>query len=347
MRIEGDLDSKSTFREAVRARIKVPTIAHLYQRFEDGGLEEVSWEILNNIPDSERRPLLYTLTTHVTKEKPVFIYSIGRHHPGDQDRAQFVAASTDLLWALSLMMDDIVDNDAQRADKDTAWVVYGRRQIEGNIKFILGKLVQAQDQVISPQTAVFLQECVNDGMRSLFAPQIHSLDSTEEDILQNIDQRARFHCEYPMKALFDGGERTSQRAKLGTEALFACNRAGQILNDVKDLVPSSLYGRPLFSDITRGTVTVPLRIMADGVRGADKRLLEGAFGNKKLDTKTLSDLENLLLANLPRTRIHQKVSGIYERFTDIMRLVTDTDDFNICQEWVQYKLSQADRLLLR
>lgn len=347
MRVEDDLTSLDTFREAVKARIQVPTLARLYQRFEDSGLEQASWEIISDIPEVERRPLLYTLTTHVTKEKPIFIYSIGRHHPGYQDRTQFVAASTDLLWSLSLMMDDIVDNDMQRADKDTAWIVYGRNQVENNIKLVLRKLVLAQAEKISPQVAVFLQECVDDGMKSLFAPQIHSLDSTEEDILQNIDQRAHFHCEYPMKALFDGSEGTSQRAKLGTEALFACNRAGQILNDVKDLVPSNLYGRPLFSDITGGTVTVPLRIMADGVRGTDKRLLEGAFGNKKLDTKTLSDLENLLLANLPRTRIHQKVSGIYERFTDIMRLVTDTDDFDICQEWVQYKLSQADRLLLR
>lgn len=347
MSIEDDLDSFPIFKKTVKARIRVPTLARLYQKFEDSGLEQTSWEMISDIPESERRPLLYTLTSHVTKEKPVFIYAIGRHSPQYKERAQFVAASTDLLWSLSLMMDDIVDNDTQRADKDTAWSVYGKKQVENDIKFILKSLVQPQAQRISPHVAVFLQECVNDGMRSLFAPQIHSLDSTEEDILQNIDQRARFHCEYPMRAIFDGAEGSERQLALGTEALFASNRAGQILNDVKDLVPSSLYGRPLFSDITGGTITVPLRMMADGVRGVDKRLLEGAFGKKELDTKTLFDLKNLVLASLPRTRIHQKVSGIYERFTDIMRLVTDTDDFSICQEWAQYKLSQADRLLSR
>ena len=347
MRVEDDLPSLDTFKNAVKARIKVPILTRLYERFEDDGLEQISWEILNCIPEVERRPLLYTLTTHVTKEKPAFIYFIGKRDPRYQTRAQVVAASTDLLWSLSLMLDDIIDNDTQRADKDTAWTVYGRKQVEDNIKFILNKLVQVQAERISPQVAVFLQECVDDGIRSLFAPQIHSLDSTEKDILENIDQRARFHCEYPMRAVFEGTESSEEHFTLGTEALFASNRAGQILNDVKDLVPSNLYGRPLFNDIIGGTVTVPLRMMADAVKGADKRLIQDAFGKRELSTQTLSELENLVLAYLPRMRIHQKVSGIYEHFIDTMRLVTDTDDFSICQEWVQYKVSQADRLLLR
>lgn len=343
MSLEYDLDSLHSFKEEVKARIKIPTITHLYQKFTTDGLEQVSWEIINSVPEAGRRPLLYTLITHVTKEKPVFIYAIGKS--SDRAKAKFVAASTDLLWALSLMMDDVVDDDIQRAGKDTAWVVYGRKQVEDNIKVILKKLVFIQAQKISPRAAVFLQECVDDGIKSLFAPQIHSLDSKEEDILKNIDQRARFHCEYPMRAIFEESEGPEKQLRLGAEALFASNRAGQILNDVKDLVASNLYGRPLFSDIMRGTITVPLRMMVDTVKSADNKLLEGAFGKEKMDPKTLSDLENLFLANLPKMKIRQKVSSTYERFTDLMRLITGEDDFNICQEWAQYKLSQADRLL--
>lgn len=345
MDVEDDSVSLHTFKEAVKARIEVPTIASFYQRFEDNRLEQASWEIMSGIPEIKRKPLLYTLTTHVTKEKPVFIYAIGKHP--DQAKAQFIAASTDLLWALSLMMDDVVDNDTQRADRDTAWVIFGKQPVEDNIRMILERLVQAQAQRISPKTAVFLRECVDEGMRSLFAPQIHSLDSTEEDILQNIDQRARFHCEYPMRAIFEGSERSEQQSRLGTEALFASNRAGQILNDVKDLVPNNLCGRSLFRDIVSGTTTIPLRMMADTIKGADKKLLEGSFGKKELEPVTLINLEDLVFTNLPRKLIYQKVFSIYERFVDIMRLVTDSDDFDICQQWVQYKLSQADRLLLR
>lgn len=347
MSVEDDLTSLGTFKEVVKARIKVSVVASLYQKFEDIGLEQASWEITSNIPETERRPLLYTLTTHVTKEKPIFIYSIGKHSLHHLDRVKFLAAATDLLWSLSLMMDDIVDNDIQRADKDTAWTVYGRKQVEDSINHILERLIQAQAQRISPQSAIFLRECVDDGIKSLFAPQIHSLDSTEGDIFQNIDQRARFHCEYPIRAIFEGIEGSEQQLKLGVEALFASNRAGQILNDAKDLIPSNLYGRSLFSDIVGGTITLPLRMMVETVKGADKKLLEGVFGKRELDPRTLSNLEDLVLANLPRHRIYQKVSSIYEHFTDTMRLAIDSDDFGTCQQWVQYKLSQADQLLLK
>lgn len=342
---DNDLVSLGVFTEAVKARIQTPAIADIYQKFEEYGLEKVSWGIVGNIPQDERRPLLYTLATHVTKEKPIFIYAIGKHlNPA---KSHFVAASVDLLWALSLMMDDVVDNDVQRADKDTAWIVYGREHIESSLRVILNTLVQAQAKEISPRAATFLQECVDDGMKSLFAPQIHSLDSTEEDILRNVDQRARFHCEYPMRAIFEcGSKRSEQQSRLGADALFACNRAGQILNDVKDLTPSNLYGRSLFRDIAGGTITIPLKMMISTIKGEDEKFLKAVFGKGNLDPRTLSDLEDLILTNLPRHRIHQKVSSVYERFIDIMRLVTDSDDFDICEQWVQYKLSQADKLLL-
>lgn len=343
MDVEHGLVSQDTFNEAVKTRIRVPALSSLYQKFIADGIEQTSWEIIDSFPESVRRPLLYTLTIHVTKEKPVFIYAIGKH--SDQTKSQFVAASTDLLWALSLIMDDVVDNDIQRADKDTAWVIFGKQPVEDAMKIILERLIQTQARRISPRVAAFLQECVDDGMRSLFAPQIHSLDSTEEDILKNIDQRARFHCEYPMMAIFEGSERSEQQLRLGAEALFASNRAGQILNDVKDLVPSNLYGRSLFSDIIGGTNTIPLRMMLETIKGADKRLLEEVFGKRELDPRTLSDLENLVLAYLPRRQIYRKVSGIYKHSADIMRLVTDDDDFHIFWQWIEYKLSQADRLL--
>lgn len=346
MGTERNLDSLDAFKEAVDLRIKTPQIANLYRRFQDAGLEEASWKVISDIPETERVPLLYTLTVHVTKEKPVFIYAIGKHYRRNIEKLNLVAVSTDLLWALSLMLDDVVDNDTQRAGQDSTWTIFGKENIRNYVMSTLGIFYEKQAQEISPAVANLLRSCVEDGIRSLYSPQVHSIDSSEEDILYNIDQRARFHCEYPIKAIFEGDPEHEEQSKLAMEGLFASNRAGQIINDVKDLVPSNLYGRPLFSDIIGGTTTVPLSMMMDVLKGADRRFIYRVFNSKESDQKTLDDLEGIISANLPRARIHRKISDIYEYFTDIMRVVTDEDGFDVCQEWSEYKLTQADRLLL-
>ncbi|GIV44972.1 MAG: hypothetical protein KatS3mg035_2095 [Bacteroidia bacterium] len=108
-------------------RLFTPIVKDLYAEFVRNGTNQALVEILNQIPTEQHLPILHTLTTHVTKEKPVFIYGIGIGNSIDINKARFVAASTDLLWCLSLMVDDIIDRDHFRADKKTAWRIYGEQ----------------------------------------------------------------------------------------------------------------------------------------------------------------------------------------------------------------------------
>ncbi len=344
---EKSAEQSRFFREAVSRRLRAPIVKQLFENFEREGLYEVSWEIINTIPKFERKLLLHTLSAHVTKEKPVFIHAIGKHSSKGEENSKFVAASTDLIWALSLMLDDVIDNDNYRAGEKAAWVVYGSSQVKGGVWKMVELIAKQQADRISPETPQLLRDCIDDGMKSILDPAIHSLELPVVAIIQNVDRRARFHCEYPMRAIFQGDSTHQERGTVGIRALYASNLAGQILNDVKDLVRSDIYGRPIFSDIVAGTTTIPLRIMFESMGNTNRKFLMEIFGRKDLDVKTAKELEKIVLADIPRSQIHQLIFDTYKQFIDKMRLIIEADDLEVCNEWVKYKMAQADRLLLQ
>lgn len=327
----------------VRERISIPIVDELYAEFVRNGTNQALVKILNQIPPEYHSPILHTLTTHVTKEKPVFIYGIG--HDVDANRAQFVAASTDLLWCLSLMVDDIIDKDDFRANKKTAWRIYGQQETYRSAEVAFRTLQDLTAQTLSPEAKQLPIETVNDSLKSLEDPAIKNMDSNINDILRNIDRRARFHCEYPVKTLFanTGNEELIQAA---TNALFCVNRAGQILNDVKDLVPLEIYGRLPYTDIHSGTVTVPLIMLQKVSTPDEKQKLRECFNFPSLTSEQTNWLQGFIVRRLPRQQIYNLVSDNYRIFLETMNRIVTARDFVFCENWVNYKMSQADKLLL-
>lgn len=327
----------------VRERIHIPIVDELYTEFVNNGTNQVLVKILNQIPPEYHPPILHTLATHVTKEKPVFIYSIG--HDVDANRARFVAASTDLLWCLSLMVDDIIDNDDFRANRRTAWRIYGQQETYRSAEVAFRTLQHLTTQILSPEAEQLLVETVEDGLRSLRDPVVKNMDSGVDDILSNIDRRARFHCEYPVKALFTntGNEELIQAA---TNALFCVNRAGQILNDVKDLVLSEIYGRLPYTDIHSGTVTVPLIMLQKVSTTDEKQKLRECFNSPSLTSEQMNWLQGFIVRKLPKQQIHNLISENYRIFLETMSQIVASEYFVLCQGWVDYKIGQANKLLL-
>ncbi len=334
-----------TFIFLAQKRIREPVVGSLYAEFINNGTAEILKGILYNVPPEHRLPILYTLVTHVTKEKPVFVYGIGRSVDCiDEGRAKFVAASTDLLWCLSLMVDDIIDEDHFRAGRKTAWTTYGKWETYTSAGVAFGILQDLTAQTLSPEARQLFIETVQDGLESLKDPLIKDVDSNIEAILKNIDRRARFHVEYPVRALFadTGDEELIQAA---TNALSCVNRAGQILNDVKDLVPSQIYGRNLFSDIRGGTVTVPFIMLQNASTPNEKQGLRECFNCPHLTLEQIDWLQRLVRRRLPGQQIYELVLRNYEIFLETMRGIVAPKYFALCQEWVNYKMDQASKLL--
>jgi geranylgeranyl pyrophosphate synthase len=339
------LESLTAF---VRERIHTPIVEELYNGFVENGINQTLVEILGNIPEEYRPPILHTLSTHVTKEKPVFVYGIGSYQVDDKDRVRFIAASVDLLWCLSLIVDDIFDADAQRAGKETAWRIFGKEPSYRSAEVTFELLQCLTEKRLSTEAKDLLIECVTEGISSLEDPVIRTLDSSRESILDNIDRRARFHCEYPIRALFPEAKLNSgkrETVRRGTEGLFCVNRAGQILNDVKDLVPSQIYGRDTFSDISGGTSTIPLIMLYEDLDIREREGLRGVFGNPSATADKVDWLTRISEEKLPRQDIYSLVSENYRRFLETMEPIVDLNYFGFCQKWVDYKLDQALILL--
>lgn len=327
-----------------RERILTPIVGEFYNEFMRNGTNRALIEILSEVPTKYRSPILHTLTTHVTKEKPIFVYGIGNRYFANEDKVRFIAASTDLLWCLSLIVDDIVDEDTQRANRETSWYIYGKEKSYESAEVVFKNLQDLTERALSQRAKDLLIECVDDGVKSLKDPAIKKLDSGIESVLDNVNRRARFHCEYPIRVLFST-EESQEIASLANEGLFCVNRAGQILNDVKDLVPSGIYSRRVFSDISSGTTTVPLIMLYEELTGEEKQLLKDCFNNPPLISEQINWLNRIITQRLPRERIYSLILENYRQFLELMEVVIAPNHFPFCQKWVDYKLNQADRLL--
>ena len=262
----------------------------------------------------------------------------------DTNRARFVAASTDLLWCLSLMVDDIIDEDDYRASKKTAWSIYGQQETYASANVAFGTLQDLTTETLSPKTKQLLIETVEDSLKSLEDPALNNMNSNIEDILRNVDRRARFHCEYPVKALFAGSKR-EEIISIAADGLFCVNRAGQILNDVKDLIPPQIYGRKLFADIHTGTATVPLVMLRETSTTDEEQILRECFNCPSLTTEQTNWLQRFIITKLPKQRIYALVLENYRQFLETMSKTVTPEYFVLCQKWVDYKMSQANELL--
>lgn len=330
----------------IKKRITTPVIQKLYDEFVQNGTYQALIEILNFLPPFCLPPIFHTLTTHVTKEKPVFVYGIVKEFSGEiEKRKRFIAASTDFIWCLSLMIDDIVDKDTQRAGRETAWVIFGREKTYQAAQIAYQILQNLTETRISSQAKNLLVECVEEGLSSLSDPQIRSLPTaTEEALIENITRRARFHCEYPLRVL-SPTLTVDERLALAIEGLHFVNLGGQILNDLKDLVISDLYGRPPLSDIKGGIVTIPLLRVYRNSTEEEKALLEYCLGQPTLVDQNIGPIIDIVALRLPKEDTYALVGKYYQRFLDLMGQVISPDYFPFCSAWVDYKLDQAHRLL--
>lgn len=328
-----------------RERIYEPVIDYLYKEFENRKIIQFLQHTLLQFPPEMQPVVVQTLVTHVTKEKPVFVYLFSKPFIEDPNIVCETAANVDLLWALSMMIDDIIDSDQQRAGKPTSWVVFGREFTEQTVNVGL-EIVGAIMEDRMPGIGIsLLKEHVARGLASLKAPELSNLDSTSEDLIDNIDRRASFHCELPMSFLghFSNTEGVSN-LMLATEALYATNRAGQILNDLKDVVPSDIYGRQLFSDIKSGVLTVPLSIMLQELSAFEMRNFSEIFGKGNLTETEVNYIEHLILDKLNVDAVLEIVFSTYDLFLERAKALIYPGDLMAFDIWVQYKHSQAYKL---
>lgn len=346
MRKEDDTISPRSLQEIIerstRERLVNPITTSLFDEYLNSGIMIESTRLLSLVEGRDISPVIHTLTTHVTKEKPVFIQSIGNANLIDSKKTTFIAASTDILWALSLIIDDISDKDVQRAGRDTAWVKFGKNfayQAADEVRKVIMKEVQTR---ISPFARELLEKYIDQGLLSLNAESPRGLSSNPKEVFDNIREKALFHCNFPAFALFPHDFK--KRDKI-VHALHASNLGGQILNDIKDLVPSLYHRRELYSDIREQNATIPILMLYNRLPKIEKLILTNVFKSSELTNKDKEQLGLLVRNYLPRSEILKLITGQYKLFDNYMHELCGDSNHEVYSQWVDYKTHQAINLL--
>jgi geranylgeranyl pyrophosphate synthase len=285
-------------------------------------------------------PIIHTLTAHVTKEKPVFFYVLGLESGLSDESKKGIAASVDLLWALSLIYDDIEDNDPHRAGMTSAWKEYGKVAALKSFVSGVGVVSKYLVELSGPDTVVLIQNYADRALKSVGEQKELKLGCSISEVIENYSRRICFHADLPVDLLFP--VRSEERHQ-AFEAIYNVNLAGQILNDLKDM--SSDYGwlRAGYTDLRSGVVTYPIAYLWERVDTTQREVIKNLFGKKEISAEELESFAGLFSQKI-LYEIKSEIEVIYQKSINAFEKVTLPDVAKLASKWVSSKLGQLKGL---
>lgn len=250
------------------------------------------------------------------------------------------------MWSTSLIVDDIIDNDSQRAGLESAWSKFGKEEAFDCAQATCKHLFSNLCEKVSPMSSLAASSYVELAMNSLEDHKKLDLDSPLGKFYDNYVLRQDFCCAFPVDAIFEfvGTKATRELAR---NALREVTLAGQILNDLKDFLPRYGWIRANFSDLRNKLVTIPIRILFENLNCEDKERLRKLYNQSSL----IEENDQLFIFESFRKNdslhlIVEMTQNLYGQSLDkFSTFVTDQYQFNPIQEWVNYKLSQCKAII--
>ncbi|MEO6110074.1 MAG: polyprenyl synthetase family protein [Candidatus Saccharimonadales bacterium] len=345
--MEKSFGNNGELKARIGERIAEPTVRGLYYDYEAiGGMDELVG-ISNRVPEERRGPLLLALETHVTKEKPMYAAEFAFNAGLDKQSAASIAATVDMLWALSLMYDDMYDGDEERAGRKTSWVQFGKDETLISAQAGLDATISYIDEHFGSALSIYALEAVYRGVSSLDELKAMQLDSSFEQFTTNYDKRAEFHVELPVRLVTalqpNVPVETQREAIMG---LYEINRAGQILNDLRDLHTSSRWLRENYSDMRSGTPTIALKQMLSACNEDETKTFMTLFNKQSFDDFDQMQMELLI----ERTGVFGSTYGLviatyesaYEHYHRAIQGGVHTKTFDT---WIEYKIGHLEDLV--
>lgn len=331
---------------AIYARINNPTVLSVFEEWKNRGLLFLAQEFLGQLEPETAIPIFHSFVTHVYKEKGLFIEVLGKNLGISSNIRKPLAVSADMLWAISLMFDDIEDEDTIRGNLQTCWVKFGKRQTLAAASNGTKKLLEyLTEKVGNPTVADSCTKYIQIGLRSLRAHRLMDLETPVGIITHNYENRCDFHGTFQLGAMWAESQNEDHKFKLAISGLRLFNRAGQLINDIKDFTGGDLYGRS-FSDIRRGVPTVPLSYLYHLLSPADKSTLSTLFGKGIItpsDSIVISEL--VTKSNVLRNTL-VRIADCYQDSIAQLAEVVSPQDLSWFQGWTEYKQTNLIQQLL-
>ena len=322
-------------------RLDNDVVSELFSAYCEFGAISKTAEILAALPEKTREPIIHTLGSHVTKEKPVFVYSLLKSSGISEDKATEAAAVVDLLWCLSLMYDDMFDQDLKRSGLPSSWVKFGSDETYKSAYAGLEVVKKMSEIYFGPESPSQIDKYIGQGLTSLKVHKNLKTDVSTSILLDNYRQRALFHTALPF-VLVDTKYNNDNPAFLGIENV---NLAGQILNDLKDISPKYIWLREGFSDIRSGIMSVPIAILLEKLSNSDKTKMLEMFGGGQLSNIQRSTILEMFIQSGTLVDAIRLTRNIYNNSLLQFRSVLKTEFYKYIEMWIGYKLQQLDDLI--
>lgn len=335
-------EQHNQLKDRIQQRIYHPTVNSFFDRYLNLGLFTKTLRLLSSLSSDSQSALERTLATHVHKEKPVFVSIYGRSLELDADQIASVAMAVDLLWAISLMYDDMFDGDTVRSGTTTVWATYGKDKTVAICYEIFEAILSDLNTHVGSEIATLARNYVQRGLDSLGKHVQLPLDTPVEELYQNYYQRNDFNGVFGMHAITQLAQQQSLEAD-DKSIIFIriLNLASQLLNDLKDI--DDLYGRG-YSDIRNGVVTVPISHLYALLSAQEQEAFLRIYGSKQDLTPTAQDF---IVAMVNKYDVVsdtvRRINVYYASAEQIAHDLFSTNDFALVQSWIEYKKEPLQR----
>lgn len=303
------------------------------------------FNMVKELPPEYQPMIIHSLTSHVTREKAAWILLPSEIVPLDNVNIKYVAAMIELLWTAAYIYDDIEDGDLQRASMPSVWAKYGKSKALEAYNATLDLLKRKTNEYFPDiQGGEILKNQFNIGLISLVEHRLLSFDSKMEDIERNYYERACFHANLPFDLLLAGQENKTVREEL-IEGVQLINNAGQLLNDLKDLVPNVINGRTQFSDVRNAVITIPLKLMFDKLSKEDQDILKYYMGKSDLSDSEIEVLKSLIKRSEMSEAVFELVVSRYNDALNKLSPFMKDSENSLLKKWIDYKIGHAKYLI--
>jgi geranylgeranyl pyrophosphate synthase len=324
-------------------RLTAPVVKGLYNLYLTSGCLNSLATLIGSMPTETREPLIHTLGSHVTKEKPMFVYAVNMASGTDKSSSTLLAASIDMLWALSLIVDDIEDNDTVRSGQESAWTKFGKSEALRTVQSGLVSIKMCLEDEFGDEGWRIMDSYILKALEAVSQHKHIDLEVQTSVLIQNYIDRNDFYCAAPVEIV--QLRRPTILAALEISALRKVTRAGQVLNDLKDLYSQYAHIRPNFSDIRNRLVTIPLKMMYDNFSQNQRLEFLSLWKADHDDPKITDQISILVRDSQVKGVVLDEIRKMYIESLDEFSTVGLEHEFSqVINEWVVYKLAQCSSL---
>ena len=285
-------------------------VEQIYWDYENSGVRDTSFEIIQRVDAFYRDPLLYSHQLGKLKSKPMMPFYIGTDQGITSSVLVPICSSTDVLWTLSTIVDDIEDRDEMRKQHPSTWVLFGKQYTYQAAEKGFEQVKMFLANYFGDEWADLCNAWVLKGLASMQKQKTFQLNTDLASLMQNYIDRDAFFSTFPLELILKASIKNERNTAIS--GLQAFELAGQIGNDLQDFYTSG-GGENRFSDIRNKLVTVPIRMLWETIDPRDREFFLAIFGNDKLKNEQSDRLRSIFESHNIINSVLEYIGAEYER----------------------------------